>query len=85
MKKFLLSCCVTLALAFGAIMPTEAAQISSQQAAAIAQSRFQGRVIAVEEGNRNGASIYKVKVLDKHGGMHIVIIDGASGQILSAH
>ena len=84
MKHFLLS--MPLLLMFGfAPMTVEAAQISNQQAAAIAQSRFDGRVIAVEEETRNDTPIYKVKVLDQRGGMHIVIIDGNSGQILSAH
>jgi len=85
MKRFLLSCCLIITLAFSAAVHAEASQISSQQAAAIAQSRFQGRVIAVEQESRGDTSIFKVKVLDRRGGMHIVIIDGASGQIISAH
>lgn len=62
-----------------------AAQISKQDAASIAQSRFNGRVIAVKPEDQKGTLIYRVKVLDTNGGMHIVVIDGQSGKILSAH
>lgn len=85
MKKFLLSLALLMMLGFGNATPVEAEQISSQQAAAIAQARFEGRVIAVEQESQDDTLIYKVKVLDRHGGMHIVIIDANSGQILSAH
>lgn len=59
--------------------------ISKQQAATIAKSRFQGRVIAIDEGKHDSTLVYRVKVLDKKGGMHTVVIDHQSGNVLSAH
>lgn len=59
--------------------------ISKQQAATIAKSRFQGRVIAVDEGKHDNITVYRVKVLDKKGGLHTIVIDLQSGNILSAH
>lgn len=59
--------------------------VSKQQAATIAKSRFQGRVIAVVEGKQDDTLVYRVKVLDKQGGMHTVVIDHQTGHVISAH
>ena len=59
-----------------------AGEISKQQAAKIAQSRYPGRVINVKLVNN---SAYQVKVLDKKGGMHIVIVNKQSGNVESAN
>lgn len=59
--------------------------VSKQQAATIAKSRFQGRVIAVEKDKKEKTVVYRVKVLDKKGGMHTVVIDHQTGQVITAH
>mgnify|MGYP002279053936 CR=1 FL=1 len=59
-----------------------AEDISKQQAASIAQSRYPGRVIDIKLIDNNS---YRVKVLDKEGGMHIVIVNKQSGNIESAN
>ena len=59
--------------------------ISKQQAASIAKSQFEGRVIAVHEGKQDNTPVYRVKVLDKKGGLHTVIIDHQTGIVISAH
>jgi len=59
--------------------------ITKQQAATIAKSRFQGRVIAIDEGKHDNIPVYRVKVLDKKGGMHTIVIDHQSGNVVSAH
>lgn len=59
--------------------------VSKQKAATIAKSRFQGRVIAVDEGKKENKPVYRVKVLDKKGGMHTVVIDHKTGQVITAH
>ena len=59
--------------------------VSKQQAAQIAQGRFSGRVVSVKPARENNKTVYRVKVLDKKGGMHQVIIDANSGQIISAY
>lgn len=59
--------------------------VSKQQAATIAKTRFKGRVIAVDEGKKEKKPVYRVKVLDKKGGMHTVVIDHKTGQVIAAH
>jgi uncharacterized membrane protein YkoI len=59
--------------------------ITKQQAATIAKSQFPGRVISVDESKRDNTTVYRVKVLDKKGGMHTIVIDHQSGSVLSAH
>jgi uncharacterized membrane protein YkoI len=59
--------------------------ISKQQAVTIAKSKFQGRVIAVDEAKHDDTQVYRVKVLDKKGGMHTIVIDHQSGTVISAH
>jgi uncharacterized membrane protein YkoI len=61
------------------------ADISKQEAASIAQTRFSGRVIGIQSDEQNGTPVYRVKVLDKSGGLHLVVIDRQNGNILSAH
>lgn len=59
--------------------------ITKQKAATIARSQFQGRVISIDESKQDSAKVYRVRVLDKKGGMHTIVIDYQSGNILSAH
>ena len=59
--------------------------ISKSQAASIATSQYPGKIINVSLTNPNSAPVYRVKVLDSKGGMHIVTIDGNNGNIISAH
>jgi len=83
MHKFI---CLLLALSLLApVHGLAAEQISKQQAASIAKSRFKGRVIAVDESSQNNTPVYRVRVLDKKGGMHTIVIDHQTGKILSAH
>jgi uncharacterized membrane protein YkoI len=71
-------------LAFLAAAPVHA-DISKQEAASIAQTRFSGRVIGIQADDQNGTAVYRVKVLDKSGGLHLVVIDRQNGNIISAH
>ena len=75
--------CLGLALAL--FTGTALADIGKQQAAEIAQSRFQGRVIAVNEDQYKNRRAYRVKILNKKGDLHIVIVDLQSGDVLAAH
>jgi len=63
----------------------ENTSVSKQKAATIAKSHFKGRVIAVDEGKKENKPVYRVKVLDKKGGMHTVVIDHKTGQVITAH
>ena len=59
--------------------------ISKSDAANIATSVYPGKVINIGLSDSDKNPVYRVKVLDNKGGMHIVTIDGNSGQIISAH
>jgi uncharacterized membrane protein YkoI len=59
--------------------------ISKSQAASIAASQYPGKIINVSLSNQDSTPVYRVKVLDSKGGMHIVTIDGNNGNVLSAH
>jgi uncharacterized membrane protein YkoI len=86
MQKFLILLSLILGLLFAAAGNSSAAeQISKQQAANIAKSQFQGRVIAIDEGKQENTQVYRVKVLDKQGGLHTIIIDHQTGNVISAH
>lgn len=84
-KLFILISLLATMLIASPVPVATAAQISKQQAANIAQSQFKGRVIAVDESTQNGTAVYRVKVLDQSGGMHTVVVDRQSGNVISAH
>jgi len=86
MIKFRILSALLLGLLIAVAYPSIAAEpISKQQAAKIAKSKFEGRVIAIDKSRHDSAIVYRVKVLDKKGGMHTIVIDHQSGNILSAH
>ena len=58
---------------------TTLAAVSSQQASAIAQQHVPGRVLAVNQTQQQGRTVYQVKILNKRGEVHVVLIDADSG------
>ncbi|MGD8783965.1 MAG: PepSY domain-containing protein [Thioalkalispiraceae bacterium] len=84
MKKIAIIVTFILSSLFVAMPTAFADGVSKQQAANIAQGEYQGRVIAVKLMKFNGRLAYRVKVLDRSGGMHIVIIDKATGDVVSS-
>jgi uncharacterized membrane protein YkoI len=84
MRKMIILCTLTCLL-FSGSFPAFAEPVSKQQAASIAKSQFQGRVIAVDESKQDNTAVFRVKVLDKNGGLHTVVIDHQTGNIISAH
>ena len=58
------------------------ADVSRDDAAAIAQSSSGGRVLAVDKADRNGRAVWRVKVLTPQGEVRLVLIDAASGRAL---
>jgi len=75
MNRILLYISLIVSFNIAAVSSSYAEEITKQQAAAIAQSKHPGRVIDV----KNSENSYRVKVLDKKGGMHIVIVDKQTG------
>jgi uncharacterized membrane protein YkoI len=53
--------------------------ISEQQAIAIAQQHFRGRVLAI---SRSG-DLYRIKILSDQGAIHSVLINAQSGAVVS--
>lgn len=85
MRKLLLCLTLSCLLLAAPLYSLAAEPITKQQAANIANSKFQGRVLAVDESQQDNVAVFRVKVLDKEGGVHTVIIDHQTGNIISAH
>lgn len=55
--------------------------ISEQAAAAIAQQKINGRVLAI----RRIDNFYRIKILSNHSTVHIVVVNAINGKIMSSH
>lgn len=58
------------------------ADVSRDDAAAIVQKATGGRVLAVDQSERQGRLVWRVKVLTPQGEVIVVLIDAASGRRL---
>lgn len=76
MKHFL-SCLLALALAWA--LPAWA-DVSRDQAGAIASQATGGRVLSIERTQRDGQTFWRVKLLTPQGEVRVLWIDAASGQ-----
>lgn len=93
MKKLLI-CAVFTALLGGSgaglaapvrhapVMTAASCAINAAQASRLAQKRYGGKVIDVKVINLKGQRAYRVKLLQKNGRIHSVVIDAASGRPL---
>jgi uncharacterized membrane protein YkoI len=70
-----LTCTVLLALSASAW-----ADVSRDDAAAIAQRVSSGRVLAVERADAGGRPVWRVKVLTAGGDVRVILVDVASGR-----
>ena len=78
MKSFLKPLCALLI-----VLSTPAwADISRDQAAAVAQRLSEGRVLSVEKTESGGRPAWRVKILTAQGEVRILLIDAASGRPL---
>jgi uncharacterized membrane protein YkoI len=77
MKKAFASllCSVLLAAALPAW-----AEVSRDEAAAVAQRETGGRVLAVERTDAGGRAAWRVKVVTPRGEVRVIVIDAASGR-----
>jgi len=57
------------------------AEVSRDQAAAIATQASAGRVLSIERVERDGQTLWRVKLLTSQGEVRVVWIDAASGRI----
>ncbi|OIN93311.1 MAG: peptidase [Comamonadaceae bacterium CG1_02_60_18] len=75
--KHVLSCLLALLMAWN----TPAwANVSRDQAAAIASQATGGRVLSIERIQRDGQTFWRVKLLTPQGEVKVLWIDTASGQ-----
>lgn len=58
------------------------ADVSRDDAAAMVQQATGGRVLAVDQAQREGRLVWRVKVLTPKGEVIVVLIDAASGRRL---
>ncbi len=73
-----------LVVLFSALMLAWAApawaDVSRDDAAATVQKATGGRVLAVEQTERDGRVVWRVKVLTPQGEVRVVLIDAATGR-----
>jgi uncharacterized membrane protein YkoI len=72
-----LTCTLLLALSASAW-----ADVSRDDAAAIAQRVSNGRVLAVERADAGGRPVWRVKVLTSGGDVRVILVDVASGRTM---
>ena len=70
-----------LAAALAAALPAWA-DVSRDDAAAIAQRVSQGRVLAVERSEAGNRPVWRVKVVTPSGDVRVVLVDMATGRPL---
>jgi uncharacterized membrane protein YkoI len=58
------------------------AVVSRDEAVVVAQKVSGGRVLSVDKADRDGRSVWRVKVLTPQGEVKIILIDAASGRAL---
>lgn len=58
------------------------ADVSRDQAAAIAQRETGGRVLAVDRAELSGRPVWRVKVVTRDGNVQVVLLDAATGRPL---
>ena len=69
------------ALLFASALPAWA-DVSRDEAAAVAQRVASGRVLAVERAEVGGKPVWRVKILSAQGEVRVVVVDAASGRVV---
>jgi len=73
---------VLCALILGSSLPAFA-DVGRNEAATVAQRVARGRVLAVERTDAGGKVVWRVKVLAAQGELRVVVVDAASGRVVS--
>jgi uncharacterized membrane protein YkoI len=79
MKKLRYFGCLLLTLVCSTVLASE---LSKQQIAELVTNQFQGKVIAINEQQQDGKTIYQVKLLTKKGRVKVIKIDADTGKII---
>lgn len=75
-------CKLAGALALAAAAATAWADVSRDDAAAVAQRASGGRVLAVERADAGNRPVWRVKVVTRSGEVRVILVDMASGRTL---
>nr|WP_255429628.1 PepSY domain-containing protein [Ramlibacter albus] len=57
------------------------ANVSRDDAAAVAQRETGGRVLSVDRADMGGRAVWRVKVVTSRGDVRVVLVDVATGQV----
>ena len=77
MKAFAKLLCATLLLASSLAW----ADLSRDDAAAVAQRASGGRVLSIEKSESSGQAVWRVKVVTPAGEVRVIQVDVATGQV----
>jgi hypothetical protein len=78
MNLFVLPLCAALLL----LAAPAWADISRDDAAAVAQRASSGRVLSVDKSDAGGRVVWRVKVLTARGEVRVILVDAATGRPL---
>lgn len=78
MNLFVLPLCAALLLSSAPAW----ADISRDEAAAVAQQAGSGRVLSVDRTEAGGRVVWRVKILTARGEVRVILVDAATGRML---
>jgi hypothetical protein len=78
MNLFVLPLCAALLL----LSAPAWADISRDEAAAVAQQASSGRVLSVDRTEAGGRVVWRVKILTARGEVRVILVDAATGRML---
>ncbi|ROZ69420.1 PepSY domain-containing protein [Ramlibacter sp. WS9] len=78
MNLFVLPLCAALLL----LSAPAWADISRDEAAAVAQQATSGRVLSVDRTEAGGRVVWRVKILTARGEVRVILVDAATGRML---
>lgn len=85
MKTLVILATLVFGSFFISVPASYAEGVGKQQAAGVAQGQHPGRVIDIKLLKFQGQLAYRVKILDQAGGVHVVIVNKATGEVVSSH
>jgi uncharacterized membrane protein YkoI len=73
---------IALVLGLGFLLPAAWAEITRDQAVAVAQGKAPGRVLAVEHGvHMDTTLVWRVRIATAAGELRLVVIDAETGRV----
>lgn len=76
------SLCALVCVLSVALAPPARADVGRDEASAAAQRVAGGRVLAVDRAEVDRRPVWRVKIINARGEVHIVIVDAATGRVV---